>query len=578
MLLQKLRDFETSQQKIPDGYIPKTIHWVIEIDQAGNLLNLVSLKSLDKKNKGKSHPVPDILRKGKVIRPALLADTADYVLGGETGERGTQKHEEFVKLVRECAQATGMGQVQAVAAFYEKKAGGCFDDIFANANIALKDMLVFRVAPDVCYVTDWPMVQQWWAARLGSGRTAGNFTCIVCGQPCQPVDRHPIQIKGIPGGQSSGMAIVSANSDAFESYGLTNSLIAPTCRECAELYAKGLNRLLDSEQHNIKIGNKLAAIFWSKSGKGFPLTGFLTAPNEDEVHKLLTGVWTGQDGTFLDAEQYYFAFLAANNARVVVKDWLNATLKEVKERLCAWFAAQKIVGNQNGTDTYYGIYSLAVALYRDEDRDEDKELRPYKDKNKDKDKELRPEIITTLLRAALFGQQLPLSLLAMAVRRAQVERRVSQQLAVLIKIYLLQKGVGNTMEHNLSRLAQAGPPAYLCGRLLAVLERLQQAAQGDINATITDRYFGAASTRPATVFPVLLQLSRAHLAKLRRDRATVGLATWFDRELGDILSQMPASGFPLILSLQEQGLFALGYYHQKNDGKPSAQVGGDNND
>ncbi|SDF84060.1 type I-C CRISPR-associated protein Cas8c/Csd1 [Sporolituus thermophilus] len=570
MLLQKLLEFETVQQKIPAGYVLKSIDWVIEIDQDGNLLNLISLKNSGKKDKGKSHPLPDILRSGTTIRPALLADTADYVLGGETGERGAQKHEEFVKLVRECAQATGMGQVQAVAAFYEKKAGGCFDDIFANANIDLKDRLVFRMAPDVCYVTDWPMVQQWWAARLGSGRTAGNFTCIVCGQPCQPVDRHPIQIKSIPGGQSSGMAIVSANSNAFESYGLTNSLIAPTCRECAELYAKGLNRLLDSEQHNIKIivykknGEKkvdgLAAIFWSKSGKGFPLTGFLTAPNEDEVHKLLTGVWTGQDSTFLDAEQYYFAFLAANNARVVVKDWLNATLKDVKERLCAWFAAQKIVGSQNGTDTYYGIFPLAAALYRDVNE------------------ELRPEVVTTLLRAALFGQQLPPSLLAMAVRRAQVMRSVTRPLAVLIKIYLLQKGVGNTMEHNLSRLAQAGPPAYLCGRLLAVLERLQQAAQGDINATITDRYFGAASTRPATVFPVLLQLSRAHLAKLRRDRATVGLATWFDRELGDILSQMPASGFPLILSLQEQGLFALGYYHQKNDGKPSAQVGGDNND
>ncbi len=106
-------------------------------------------------------------------------------------------------------------------------------------------------------------------------------------------------------------------------------------------------------------------------------------------------------------------------------------------------------------------------------------------------------------------------------------------------------------------------PPYLLGRLFCALELLQSSAQGNTNATIADRYYGAASTAPATVFPRLLNLSKHHLAKLRREQP--GHAVNSDKLITEIMGGFSEDAFSNVLSMEEQGLFAIGYYHQRQD-------------
>jgi CRISPR-associated protein Csd1 len=170
-------------------------------------------------------------------------------------------------------------------------------------------------------------------------------------------------------------------------------------------------------------------------------------------------------------------------------------------------------------------------------------------------KHLTPGLITDVYLAIVFGRKFPQVLLAKAVGRCRAEQKVTRERAALVRAYLIRNlevevTVGLDKE-NLS----AG---YRLGRLMAVLERVQGAAQNNPNKTIVDRYYGAASTRPATVFPRLVALAQHHLAKL-----TTALQVFYGSRLGEVMDGL--SVFPATLSLEEQGLFALGYYHQRQD-------------
>lgn len=544
MLLQRLKEYADVRLKLPPTLYSETaIRYIIELDGTGRLLNPQPTDTADpgspRTRRGQHRMAPRIQRT-TAIRPLLLADNAEYTLGlareGSTPSRVAECHRAYLELVDRCAEATQEPAVEAVRRFLHAEPLAQLrlpDDFDPGAT------MTFRVG-DV-FPIDLPAVQAFWAAEHdpAADPNAPVMQCLVCGEKRPVLSRLLAKIKGVPGGQMSGTAIISANAEAFESYGLKASLIAPTCASCGERFTKAANELLAGESSQIRLNNA-AFIFWTREPVGFSLRDFLDNPQPEQVRSLLASVRSGQRMPEVDDAAFYATVLSASGGRAVVRDWIDTTVGEAKRHLAIWFQRQKIVRAYGEEPQPLGLYALAGATVRD--------LR-----------DLAPPIARALLHAALTGTPLPFDLLYQAVRRNRAEQAVTHQRAALIKLVWLSHQP-NAKEDTMVQLDLENPnAAYRCGRLLAVLEEVQRLAVPGAKATIVDRFFGTASSAPASVFGRLLRGAQPHLAKLERDRPKAYHA--LQRRLEDI--QAGLSSFPRTLTLEEQGLFALGYYHQR---------------
>lgn len=542
MLLQKLSEYSQRLDDLaPFGYDKISIRWLINLDAEGNFLGFITTSSGKKNDRGKVFLAPAVM-KSVNIKASLLVGNGEYVLGKPRDpakiKRVLDCHQAFVQQVQECVAATQLPQVKAVHRFLTSlnlEALPLPDDFDPAMNVS------FQV--DGALPIDLPDARSFWA-RLQGGEppeesSSKSSQCLVCGTNCIPTERHPIKLKVIAGGQSSGMTMVSANARAFESYGLNASLIAPVCRGCAESYAKGYNALLEKEDSRLNIG-PLVYLFWTRSGSAFNIASLLSQPQPEQVKELLRSAPKGKLYTALDTDAFYATALSASGGRVVVRDWLETTVGEVKDHLARWFALQRIIDWDGSEGFPYGLYPLAASLVRDPRQD------------------LPPNAPRLLLKIAIQGGPLPSWLLFQAIRRNRAEQQLTRPRAALIKMVLLSHQQ-TFQEDAMVRLDEENlHPAYLCGRLLAVLEQVQFVAVSP-KATLIDRFYGTASTAPASVFSRLLKGAQAHLGKLRKEK--FGAYTALQTRLESIMGNL--SGFPKVLSLEEQGWFSLGYYHQK---------------
>lgn len=542
----------------PAGYLETPIRYVIDLDASGRLLGVTDQAqgAGARERRGKPTLAPTVIRTVGV-KPKLLADIGEYVLGlardPAKQTRVDKAHQSFIELVHECAGATGEPALTAVCAFLD--AGADLGDQ-RPAEFDPGMVVTFRV--DGVLPIDLPAVRAFWARYAEGGAADGGeggevaktaVQCLVCGQVKPPVKVLAYKWKGIPGGQTSGLALISANAPAFESYGLQQSLIAPTCDDCGERFGKAANALLSDEGSRVRIG-PVAYVFWTREPTGFSFATFLTDPKNEDVKALIEAVFGGRQGVItLDPTPFYAAALSASGARVVVRDWLNTTVGEAQRHLARYFQFQRVVGQDGAEAEPLKLVALAGATVR--------EL-----------KDLRPQVTETLLHIALGGGMVPRGLLFEAVRRCRAEGGVNRAQAALIKMVLVserdrQEGRDSVTTSELVQLDPANrDPAYLCGRLLAVLEAIQREALGDINATIVDRFFGTASSAPASVFGRLLRGAQPHMKTLGRDKP--GMHNIFENRLMDVTQGISGKdGFPKTLSLEKQGLFALGYYHQR---------------
>ena len=555
MLLEKLCEYAERLDLPPTMYVKTAIRWLIDLDVQGNLHGFVATEGRGgKRDRGKEMLAPHIGRSSGV-RAKLLADNGEYVLGvaREQSEpkRVAQCHADFVELVKQCTEATQEPAVKAVLQFLERLSvsSQAWPTDFDPAHV-----LTFRV--DGTLPIDLPSVRHFWASIATSSDDSAEpapdlMQCLICGEVRHPVKRLPMKIKRIPGGQTSGMALISANAPAFESYGLEASLIAPTCQECGERFSNAANALIEDERTHITVG-PVVYMFWTKAeDDGFSVASLLSTPEPDTVRALIRSAFSGHAAALaIDATPFYATAFSASGARVVVRDWLDMTIGEVKRYLARYFALQAIVDRDGAEGKPFGLYALAASTVRDPN------------------KELPPNVPQALLHMALRGGPLPMSLLFQAVKRSRAEQGVTRNRAALIKMVLLSQQSSLFPEENVMVQldGENHNPAYLCGRLLAVLEAVQRAAIPGANATITDRFFGAASTAPASVFGPLLRGARSHLSKLRKERR--GTFEALERKLEEIQSGLTT--FPKILSLEQQGFFNLGYYHQRAADRASA--------
>ncbi len=273
--------------------------------------------------------------------------------------------------------------------------------------MAVGDIIEFTV--DGERPTDTSAVQRFWAEKSKPSNTLsgdGNGQCLVTGVVGTLEKSLPGMIKRLPGGQTSGAALVSVNCDAFESYGLKGGLTSPVSRDAAERFTKALNHMIATPDMHVTIGG-LVYVFWTRHGADSELRSFIDRPDTIQVKNLVDCYRTGRQyqlhGRPPEAEFHAFA-ASASGARVVIRDWITTTIKTTRDHLVQWFEAQRIVGTDGQEGDYFGIYRLAAGMYRDAR------------------KEMSAHVPRALMRTAVYGDALPTGLLDIAVMR-EIELR-----------------------------------------------------------------------------------------------------------------------------------------------------------
>lgn len=553
MLLERLVDYarlKLGDSLPPPGYQEQPIRYTISLDREGRYEGLIEHRTKESP-RGLVKPAPQVKRTMGVT-PKLLLDTGEYVLGIPRNDpkkppnpgRVALQHESFKQLIHDCAAATGEASVAAVAAFLEHPDIVDLDSVFT---FDPGFPVTFRV--DGKYPFELASVKNFWARRQASGEVAltavDSDTCLVCGRAGPVLDRHPFRIKGIPGGQAQ-KDLISANAEPYESYGMKASRIAPTCSVCAEAYANALNALLGSKSTSMWAGG-LAYAFWPdpRVDTDFKPISLFTQPqaHSDQVRSYMQSFWSRSKlKPEIDSAQYYGVALGASGARVVVKDWIDTTIGNAARSIGGFFALQEIVGWNGEPGDFLPLTVIAGSTVRR--------------------KETPPAIVTqSLVRLALAGAPLPMDLLYLAVRRNRAEQDVTRARAALIKMVLSFRSADSPIKegHMVGLDLDNTRPAYVCGRLLALLDRIQYLSGGPRNATVVDRFYGTASSAPRLVFPTLLRLSRHHLTKIRKTKR--GMSINLDSQLQDVVGLL--TDFPTTLDLEAQGQFALGFYHQR---------------
>lgn len=447
---------------------------------------------------------------------------------------------------------------------------------------------IFSGAPDDPLWVDWAAVYYREAytddqpAEEESTAASGRV-CLITGEAGRPIARsHKPKILGVPGLSSGGYVVSFARqAPAFSSFGFTMGENAPVSQEAAAAYALALNDLLASEDTSFRVG-EVAFCFWTEDNpnQGKRLGALLSQPKSKSVAEFLKTPFAGIERPLARKDQFFSVALSGNAGRVVVRHWLRRTLEQAIENLRQWFEQLEIVelpssltareSTDQSSSSPYSILRLAAATVPW--RGDSAERRDSPELKK------KGDLIGQLYRAAVEGETPPLALLVPVLQELRAAlacdspRRprfpLNPSRFALIKLILLRNHRGGFMP--IRHLADTDDAPYNLGRLLSILASLQaQAHEYKLEGPgIVERYYGTASSAPATVFGILVRLHQHHLRKLDQQGAGED-ALAIRARLADLMGRFPPSGpgkppeFPAQLTLEEQGRFALGFYQQK---------------
>ncbi len=567
MILQALNDYYERKAVEPGSDIPpygfgvQKISFCLVLSEGGEVIATVDLRE----NQGKRH-VPRALnapmlpfKRAVGIAPNFTWDNTGYVLGVDgKGKAGrTQKtHDSFKELHRKVSRGVEDAGLRALSRFLDLWSPESFSSLSQSGEM-LDTNVVFRLESDLHFLHERPAVQQAWAQEYRRLAGTRKGFCLATGQEVLVASLHP-DISGVSGAQSSGALLVSFNLPAFTSYGKEQSLNAPVGERAAFAYTTALNFLVrNGSRQKIRLGDA-TTVFWAE--RSTPAEDLLaslfdppteeagspgeSSPSEDRattalIHEVLSAAKAGRPIDTVDPAldpdiRFYILGLSPNNARLAVRFWNVSTLGQLVERLGQHFRHMGIERQFEGDPEYPPIWRIALetALLR-------------------KSENVPPLLAGALTRAILTGSPYPRSLLTAILGRIRADHVVNYIRAAILKACLDRN---HQMEVAMSLDIERGDPAYRLGRLFALLEKAQKDATNP-TATIRDRYFGAASATPAAVFPQLLRLGQHHISKAEYGGYT-------DKLIGEVVDGIDE--LPKHLSLEEQGLFTLGYYHQRN--------------
>lgn len=553
MILQALKEYYDRKAADPDSGIPplgwewKEIPFLLNLSASGELIRI---EDTQEGKTAKLFLVPTLGEsKGNGVKSNFPWENAEYIFGiplkEDKNKMVPKRKEEFLARLNGYAEQDWAKTISAflqhvdvdrIAATYKNEWGQILKGaymLFAINGVPVSNLDSFKH----CY-------------QLPVG---DKCICLATGMHDNLKGKEP-PIKGSgffkikpTENLKSELHIVSFNEDAFTSFKKKQGQNAPIGQIASFAYTTALNTLLaKNSRQKIQVGDA-TAVFWSgrKTTLEDEFLDLFGEPKKDDpdngvaaVERLLSSVRIGAFSHEDETTRFYVLGLAPNAARISVRFWHNGTVAEMERRFADWFENLLIVHGPRDKE-HLSLWRLLVSIA------------PL-----GKSENIPPNLAGSVMRSILEGTPYPATLLSSAILRIKAEHEVTYPRAKLIKAFINRKSKERKLNVSLDK--ENKDVAYCLGRLFATLEKIQEEANPGINATIRDKFYASASSAPNTVFGNLMRLKNHHLAKLSQGRAV-----YFEKLLGEVISKF--ASFPAHLSLDEQGMFAIGYYHQRQD-------------
>ncbi|MFZ5587053.1 MAG: type I-C CRISPR-associated protein Cas8c/Csd1 [Thermodesulfobacteriota bacterium] len=565
MILQDLAAYYHRLAADPDenvaapGFQSKEIAFIVVLKPDGALVGIDDTRHLDgKKKRVRAFKVPREVKRSVNVAANLLWDNPAYVFGEEAVKKGkkprdparlAEMREAFAQRIRDAfTDPAADAGVAAVLKFLDSDQAGLRQHPLWPELLESGLNVSFRLEGGDGLICQGPAVAAALGAPAGEGEKPG--LCLVSGR-AEPIARLHTAIKGVWGGSSRGGDIVSFNLAAFRSQGKEQGDNAPVGVSAEFAYTTALNHLLrkDSSQR-MQVGDA-STVFWAE--RNHPLEGMLAAllagdeATLDNVMAVFKAPQAGRPPLLEDPTGFCVLGLSPNATRIAVRLWHRGEVREVSRNLLMHFSDLEIVRAPHEKPAL-SIFRLLLGLAALGKADN-----------------IPPNLAGKLCESILKGLPYPESLLPLALLRLRAEREITYARAALVKALLNRRArFYDLPEKELTVALDLDNEniGYRLGRLFAVLERAQELAQPGINATIRDRFYGAASATPLVAFPRLMKLKNHHLAKIENPGVVVNLEKLFGAVMAGVDGE---TGFPAHLSLADQGRFAVGYYHQRQD-------------
>lgn len=559
MILQALCDYYMRMADAADpdlplyGYATQKIHFALVLSPEGKLVGVEDLREVTERRK----KVPKLLSvpsypgaKSVNIRADFTWGNTGYALGRDDkgkSDRTARTFKAFVDLHRDLSRGVDEPGLVALNRFLSGWNPERFGELEYHEEM-LDQNVVFRLEGEREFLSQKRAVREAWLACMSRESDSTPGRCLVSGSE-RPIARLHPPIKGVQGAQTTGASLISFNLSAFESYGKDQNFNAPVSDEASFSYTAALNHLLrfDGGRH-VQIGDA-TTVFWAE--RDSPVEDFLgfvfSSAGEDQatagdLRLFLEAVRDGKKPTNVGDEgvRFFILGLSPNVKRLFARFWYAGTVGELSDRMGQHFRDFAMIRQFDKDPEFPPIWRILVETVRRGTREG-----------------INPTLSGAMLRAILQGTAYPRTLLSSMIGRFRAGDDISYIKAAAIKACLVRDRRLRSAGREVPVSLDPNHPsvAYRLGRLFAALEKAQKEAVPGASATIRDRYYGAASATPRTVFPMLLRLAQHHIQKVDK--------LWHDRLIGEIMDGL--SEFPAHLALDDQGLFAIGYYHQRQD-------------
>lgn len=568
MILKALYDYYHRCENLPaPGMELKEIGFLIVIDKAGHFLRFED-RRIDKKS-AQQFLVKKSVGRSSAPVANYLYDNSQYVFGySDKGDMDKMRKyfDTFKAMVEKIHQAAPENEsVNAVWAFYQQEPSTMVDRMRSDPLWEVIDknlnkkyaVFSFLIEGDIEIVA----ARKDLVGLLDKESEASGKCCLVTGKHGNTVELTTATM--IPGRQIPAKLVSFQVNSGYDSYGKAKGNNAPISEEAEFAYTTALNHLLRSDSHNKFMVGSRTFLFWASSNSEAAkasedsLFAFFGRTDDDDpnrrielVRQTFMSVYNGRLSADKD-DRFFILGLAPNSARIAVVYWAEVPLREFAGGIGKHFQDMEIVDTPKDKKTYMGLHSILGAVTFG-----------------GKSSEATPNLPDAVVKSVFQGTPYPAALFQACIRRIRAEQDVKITRAAIMKAYINRLNNDYTTKLDIMLDKENLNQGYLCGRLFAVLDKIQEDANGI--HTVRERYMNAASATPAMVFATILNLSTHHLEKLN-----MGKQVYFEKLKQEIISKLDADGFPAHLDLQDQGRFFVGYYHQRQDfftGKENKEI------
>ena len=556
----------------PIGYSYENISYVLILNLDGSPVRLEPWQDTSNRKPRPKREVVPLTERTSGVKAKFLWDNSSYIFGRSSkSKRCEREHNNFKQLHERLLEGTDDPGLKALLCYLRRWRPECLDTLPGAESILGEENanIIFRLDSDIPFLHAQEAAKEIWSRNFGKDNVSPGV-CLVSGDHTLIANIHPV-IKGIRDAQTRGACIVSFNANAFTSFGKEGGANAPVEANRVYAYTLALNYLLAEARQRAQIADA-TTVFWAEADFaevaskletifGCALSDHPRSATENaNAISLLDEISKGRPLDQIDPpladdkSRFHVLGLSPNAARIAIRFWESNTFSFFADNLRQHYLDLRIRPLPWKTPPSVWRLLLQTAPQR-------------------KSENVPPALAGAVMRAILTGQPYPHTLFGQIIARVRADHDVNGLRAGILKACLVRRyrQIQKTEQEVIYLVSldrNERNAAYRLGRLFALLEITQRATLGDINSTIRDRFYASASVTPAAVFPSLLRNSKNHLANLRRGRTASWvksgpkLGWWLDKEMEIVLEGVGPS-FPRTFSMDDQGRFAIGYYHQR---------------